>query len=98
MPDRRSFLKLLAAAAAASSSRPAFAEATTDRQPGAPASTIRKSILINMLPKELPYAARFALAREAGFDAIEMQTIARPEEAAEIRDAAKPPACGSTRS
>ena len=28
------------------------------------------------------------MAREAGFDAIEMQTIAREDEAAEIRDAA----------
>ena len=42
-----------------------------------------------MLPRDQPYAARFAMAREAGFDAIEMQTIARPEEAAEIRDAAR---------
>ena len=40
-------------------------------------------------PKELPYAARFKSAREAGFDAIEMQTIARADEAAEIRDAAR---------
>src|SRR6185369_7480472 len=31
---------------------------------------------------------RFAVARAAGFDAIEMQTIAREDEAAEVRDAA----------
>src|SRR5580765_8798153 len=48
----------------------------------------RKAVLISMLPKELPYAARFKAARDAGFDAIEMQTIARGDEAAEIRDAA----------
>ena len=88
MPDRRSFLKLLTAAAA-TAARPAFAEATAGRQPANPASSIRKSTLINMLPKDLPYAGRFAMAREAGFDAIEMQTIARAEEAAEIREAAK---------
>ena len=41
-----------------------------------------------MLPQALPYAERFAIARDAGFDAIEMQTIAREDEAAEIRDAA----------
>jgi L-ribulose-5-phosphate 3-epimerase len=41
-----------------------------------------------MLPRALPYAERFAIARDAGFDAIEMQTIAREDEAAEIRDAA----------
>jgi len=40
-----------------------------------------------MLPKELPYAARFGCARRR-VHAIEMQTIAREDEAAEIRDAA----------
>jgi Putative L-xylulose-5-phosphate 3-epimerase len=48
----------------------------------------KKAILISMLAKELPYAQRFATAREAGFDAIEMQTIPREDEAAEIKDAA----------
>jgi hexulose-6-phosphate isomerase len=41
-----------------------------------------------MLSKELPYAERFRVAREAGFGAIEMQTIAPEEEAAEVGDAA----------
>lgn len=76
MTDRRTFLKLLAAAVAATG------------QAGAPGSAIRKAVLISMLPKDLSYAARFALAREAGFEGIEMQTIARAEEAAEIREAA----------
>jgi hexulose-6-phosphate isomerase len=49
---------------------------------------IRKSVLINMLPRDLPYAQRFALARDAGFEAIEMQTVTRNEEAAEIKEAA----------
>jgi L-ribulose-5-phosphate 3-epimerase len=86
MNDRRTFLKLIAAAVAA-----AGPAARADAQTPAPAAAtgIRKSILINMLPRDQPYAARFAAAREAGFDAIEMQTIARPEEAAEIRDAAR---------
>ena len=86
MNDRRTFLKLIAAAVAAGPSA-ARADAQTAAQ--AAATGIRKSILINMLPRDQPYAARFAMAREAGFDAIEMQTIARPEEAAEIRDAAR---------
>jgi L-ribulose-5-phosphate 3-epimerase len=47
-----------------------------------------KAVLISMLPRALSYAQRFAMAREAGFGAIEMQTIARAEEAAEIREAA----------
>jgi len=76
MTDRRTFLKVLAAALAATG------------QASAPAGAIRKAVLISMLPKALSYAERFALARESGFDAIEMQTIARPEEAAEIREAA----------
>ncbi len=76
MTDRRTFLKVLAAALAATA------------QTAAPASGIKKAVLISMLPKDLSYAARFALARESGFEGIEMQTIARPEEAAEIREAA----------
>src|SRR4029453_17625384 len=48
----------------------------------------RKAVLISMLPKDLSYAQRFSIAREAGFDAIEMQTVAPENEAAEIRDAA----------
>ena len=42
-----------------------------------------------MLPKELSYAGRFALARAAGFDGIEMQTIANAAAAAEILAASK---------
>ena len=90
MADRRTFLKLLAAAAgAATHASPAIAsQASTP--PAARASTsIRKSTLISMLPRKLSYADRFALARETGFEAIEMQTINKEEEAAEIRDASK---------
>lgn len=89
MNDRRTFLKLLGAAvAAAGPARQADAWQTASPAQTPPASTIKKSVLINMLPKELSYAARFALARDVGFEGIEMQTIARPEEAAEIREAA----------
>ena len=92
MSDRRTFLKLLGAAvAAAGPAGAAYARSASDpvqTPAAAPASTIKKSVLINMLPKELSYAARFALAREVGFEGIEMQTISRPEEAAEIREAA----------
>jgi hexulose-6-phosphate isomerase len=78
MNDRRTFLKILGASLVAAS--PAV------HLGGAPA--IRKSILINMLPRDRPYAERFAVARDAGFEAIEMQTVTRDEEAAEIREAA----------
>jgi L-ribulose-5-phosphate 3-epimerase len=90
MADRRTFLKLLAATAGAvAHSRPALASQAATA-PAAPASTvIHKSTLISMLPKAMSYAERFALARDAGFEAIEMQTINKEEEAAEIRDASK---------
>jgi hexulose-6-phosphate isomerase len=57
--------------------------------PASAATGIRKSTLISMLPRELSYEARFTLAREAGFEAIEMRTVVKDEEAAEIRDASK---------
>jgi L-ribulose-5-phosphate 3-epimerase len=47
-----------------------------------------KAVLISMLPADLSYAQRFALARAAGFDAVEMQTVSQADVAAEIREAA----------
>jgi L-ribulose-5-phosphate 3-epimerase len=91
MNHRRIFLKTLAAAVAAAS-QAGRAEARQTPQPGGSASApskIRKSLLISLLPKDRPYAERFAMAREAGFDAIEMQTIGKDEEAAEIKEAAQ---------
>jgi hexulose-6-phosphate isomerase len=86
MNDRRTFLKMLGAAIAAA---PSVTSAAQDR-PAAPVSGgVRKSVLINMLPKELSYAQRFALAREVGFEAIEMQTVTREDESAEIKEAAR---------
>jgi L-ribulose-5-phosphate 3-epimerase len=49
----------------------------------------RKAVLISMLAKGASYQERFTLARQAGFDAIEMQTVSVADEAAEIRDAAE---------
>jgi len=56
---------------------------------GRAASGIRKAVLFSMLPKDRPYAERFAIARAAGFEAVEMQTIERPDEVAEIAEAAR---------
>ncbi len=78
--DRRTFLKSLATGVIAA----AAGRALRAQQAG-----IRSAVLISMLPKELPYSERFALARSAGFDAIEMQTIADAAEAAEILEASK---------
>jgi L-ribulose-5-phosphate 3-epimerase len=81
-PSRRDFVRILAAGALAHVARPALAQPT-------PGAGLRKAVLISMLPPELSYADRFALARAAGFDGIEMQTIANAEEAQEILAASK---------
>src|SRR5437016_12844402 len=100
--DRRAFLQSLSIAPlwnglnrsiarGRSSDRPAAADRSGPVGDGlqtVPSAAGRKAVLISMLPKDLPHAARFKAARDAGFDAIEMQTIARGDEAAEIRDAA----------
>jgi L-ribulose-5-phosphate 3-epimerase len=92
--DRRTFLKGLSVAPVwngvkGSSLQPQHPEQARGRSLDPPPTAGRKAVLISMLAKELPYAARFKAARDAGFDAIEMQTIAREDEAAEARDAAK---------
>jgi L-ribulose-5-phosphate 3-epimerase len=86
MNDRRTFLKSLAALAAAGSSGALAGHARA--QPPPAAGGIRKSTLISMLPNDGSYEDRFALALECGFEGIEMHTMPREEEAAEIRDAA----------
>lgn len=87
MNDRRTFLKLCAGALAAGAGvRPS---AAAQQGEAAAAGSLRKAVLISMLPRDLSYAARFAIGREAGFEAIEMRTIARAEEAEEIREASQ---------
>jgi hexulose-6-phosphate isomerase len=93
MMDRRTFIQVVAATTAGARLR----ALAPDRQ----ISTLRqaqgrpeqgrgaKAVLISMLPKDLPYARRFAIAREAGFDAVEMQTVESKEQSAEVRDAAR---------
>jgi L-ribulose-5-phosphate 3-epimerase len=94
MSNRRTFLKLLTVSLGAAR-RPGGVEArSVASQNGqvsapAPSGAIRKSTLISMLPKEGTYAERFAIARETGFEAIEMRTVTRDEEAAEIREASQ---------
>jgi hexulose-6-phosphate isomerase len=90
MDNRRTFLKTLAGGlCAATAARPARAGAAAWPGQTAGPAGIRKSTLISMLPGDRPYAERFAIAREAGYDAIEMKTIEKEEEAAEIREAAQ---------
>lgn len=51
-------------------------------------SGLKKAVLISMLPKELSYADRFKLAVDAGFEAMEAQTITDQREAEQIKEAA----------
>jgi hexulose-6-phosphate isomerase len=85
MADRRAFLKTVAAAVAVGGVRPSLSRPPAQTAAGG----IRKSTLISMLPRAMSYAERFALAKQCGFEAVEMQTVTKEEEAAEIRDAAK---------
>jgi L-ribulose-5-phosphate 3-epimerase len=92
MDDRRTFLKSLALLAAAgpgglsaAGAQQTAAPPTAKPSPGNPA-TLKKSTLISMLPKGT-YADRFAIGREAGFEAVEMQTITDEAAAAEIKEA-----------
>jgi len=50
---------------------------------------IRKGILLGMLPKELPHAGKFRLAKEVGFELMECPTIASEPEAEEIKRASE---------
>jgi hexulose-6-phosphate isomerase len=78
--SRRRFLEASAALAAAAAVRPRAGWAA-----GAP----KKSVLITMLPKDLPFVDRFKLAVDVGFSGIEMQTVTDARQAEEIRDAAQ---------
>jgi hexulose-6-phosphate isomerase len=75
---RRAFLETAAAASTLAALRP---------RPVAAAGGIRKAVLLSMLPKELGFRERFQLARDVGFEGIEIGTVADPKEADAIKDA-----------
>jgi L-ribulose-5-phosphate 3-epimerase len=87
--SRRSFLKsaaaapLAAAIAPALASSPSAAAASAAQPAGVPAykgGTPKKSMLISLVqPRELPVAEKFKIARDAGFEAMEMNT--QPDQA-----------------
>jgi L-ribulose-5-phosphate 3-epimerase len=51
--------------------------------------SLKKAVLISMLPKQLSVPDKFALAREVGFEGIEVHTIPDPREAETIAAASK---------
>jgi L-ribulose-5-phosphate 3-epimerase len=92
--SRRSFLKqagVVSAAAAAPSALLSTPAASAVPLPGAaaPGGSPKKAVLIGMLPKDLPYPERFALAREVGFEGMEVNTIENPADAEAIAKASQ---------
>jgi L-ribulose-5-phosphate 3-epimerase len=90
--SRRDFLKVsVGAACVAPLSSMGTAASPATAVPGASPTPahIKKAVQINMLPKQLSYADRFKLARDAGFDAVEGQTVTDAKEAEEVKKAAE---------
>jgi hexulose-6-phosphate isomerase len=77
--QRRTFLKSAAMLSAAAAFRPMPVASA--------ASPMKKSLVIDMLPKALSYLDRLKLARDVGFDGVEAQTVGDPKVADEIREA-----------
>jgi len=54
-----------------------------------PPINIKRAVLVSMLPKELSWQDRFALAKAVGFDGIEMQTVTDQRDAEAIAKASE---------
>jgi len=74
--DRRTFL-------AGAASLPVAASSAQGRLP------IKKALYINMLPRTLSYADRFKMARDTGFEQMEVGTATDQNQADEIRKASE---------
>lgn len=90
--SRRKFLKTSLAAAGAAGLGTGTANAqgaqTSSSSTPSAALPIKKGVLVDMLPKQLSYADRFKLARDVGFEALQVNTTPDPKEAEEIKQAA----------
>src|SRR5262249_33335695 len=86
---RRVFLEALGAALAVRQAQERASGSLTPSSSKGERARHGKAVLISMLPKDLAYADRFRMTRDAGFDAIEMQTIVQADEAAEIGEASR---------
>jgi L-ribulose-5-phosphate 3-epimerase len=75
--SRRTLLKTAAAVPAATLAGPVLHAESSQAvaPPGRISPRINRAVLVSMLPKELSWKDRFALARAVGFDGVEMQTI-----------------------
>jgi L-ribulose-5-phosphate 3-epimerase len=88
---RRDFLRATTTASAALAAH-SFTHGTAEAaQPAkrAPGGSPKKAILISMLPRDLSYEQRFALAKELGFEAVEMRTMTDEREAEQVAAASQ---------
>ena len=85
---RRDVLKTVAAAPLA-----AWAHALANARPRqtwpGPRSAVKRAVLVSMLPTSLSWKDRFALAKEVGFDGVEMQTMTDRAEAETVARASE---------
>jgi len=82
---RRDVLKTAAAAPLAACAH-TFAAAPATAAAG---STVKRAVLVSMLPTTLGWKDRFALAKEVGFDGVEMQTMTDRAEAEAVARASE---------
>lgn len=93
--SRRDFLKTSIAAAGGAGFVSTAAHSVAAQTPsgavtsGSAPLPIKKGVLADMLPKKLSYADRFKLARDVGFEALQVNTTPKPDEALEIKRAAE---------
>jgi L-ribulose-5-phosphate 3-epimerase len=83
--SRREFLKTSVVAAGALGSGGRIAASPLAAAPAA--STIKKGVLLDMLPASLSYADRFKLARDVGFEVVQAPTTPDDATAEEIKKA-----------
>jgi len=86
MTNRRDFLKISAMGAAATL-LPQNGFASSPATISAQGGSLKKAVLISMLPRQMSYHDRFKLAVDVGFEGIEMQTITDQKEADQIKEA-----------
>ena len=92
--SRRQFLKSTAVAACslplADSAFSAIAatERAETAASGSPALSLKKGLVLDMVPRTLGYADRFKMARDAGFDVVQAPTTPDQREAEEMKSAA----------
>jgi L-ribulose-5-phosphate 3-epimerase len=93
-PSRREFLKssltAVCATALGSEALRSSLAATASRPEPAPASaaTLKKGLVFDMVPESLGYADRFKMARDAGFEVVQVPTEPDERRAEEIKKAA----------